>query len=144
MLLVFHQSFFHLVGEGIDFSPCFTAQFDDEDGGRVALHEEAVFLLFNVFLAEFQNVAVHQLNSGRKEFQSDKVAQKTLLERVAMGANHHFLLGRQRVKVNFDFGDESQCAFASRQHFAEIDGAIFKRFGRIMQVFNDFVDGVPA
>ena len=144
MLLVFHQGFFHLVGEGIDFSPCFATQFDDEDGGGVTLHEEAVLLLFNIFLAEFQDVTIHQLNGGRMEFQSDKVAQKTLLQRIAMGANHHFLLGRQRVKVNFDFGNESQSALTSSQHFAEIDGAFFKWFGCIVKVFYDFVDGVAA
>ena len=61
-----------------------------------------------------------------------------------MGADHHFLLGRQRVKVDFDFGDESQSAFASSQDFAKVDSAFFKWFSRIVQVFNDFVDGVAT
>jgi hypothetical protein len=61
-----------------------------------------------------------------------------------MGANHHFLLGRQWVKVDFDFGDECQGAFAARQHLTEVDGAFFKRFCRIVQVLDDFVDGVTA
>ena len=96
-----------MVGDSIDFFTGIAAQFDDEDGGRVALDEEAVFLLFYILLAEFQNVTVHQLYGRRMVFQGDKVAEKALLQGIAMGADHHLLLGRQGVEVDFDFGDES-------------------------------------
>ena len=58
------------------------------------MHEEAVFLLFDILLAEFQDVAVYQLDGRGMELQGDEIAQETLLQRVAMGAYHHLLLGR--------------------------------------------------
>ena len=106
-----------MVGNGIDFSPCLTTQFDDEDGRRVTLHEESVFLLLDILFAEFQNVAVHQLNGGRMEFQCNQITQEAFLQGVTMGADHHFLFGWQRVEVDFDFGDESQSALAACQDF---------------------------
>ena len=133
-----------MVGNGIDFSPCLATQFDDENGGWVALYKEAVFLLLDILFAEFQDVAVHQLNGRRMEFQCNEIAQETLLQGVAMGADHHLLFGWQEVEVDFDFSDESQSALAARQDLTEVDGAFLKWFGRIMQVFDDFVDSVAT
>ena len=144
LLVVLHQGLLHLVGDGIDFGLCLTAQLDDENGCGVALHEEAIFLLLGVFLTEFQDVAVHQLDGRGMVFQGDEVAQEALLQRVAMGADHHLLLGRQGIEVDFDFGDEGQSAFAACQHLTEVDGAFFKWFGSIVQVFDDLVDGIAA
>ena len=89
------------------------------------MHEEAVFLLLYILFAEFQNVAVHQLYGRRMVFQCDQVTQKTLLQGIAMGADHHLLLGRQGVEVDFDFGDEGQGAFAACQNLAKVDGTVF-------------------
>ena len=132
MLVILHQGLFHLVSDGIDFSPCLTTQFDDENGCWVALDKEAVFLLLNVLFTELQNIAIHQLDSRGMEFQSDKIAQKTLLQRVAMSADHHLLFGWQRVKVDFNLGDEGQGAFAARQYLAQVDSTFLKRFVRMV------------
>ena len=78
------------------------------------------------------------------EFQCNQITQEAFLQGVAMGADHHFLFGRQWVKVDFDFGDESQGALAACQNFTEVDGVFLKRFCRIVQVFDDFVDGIAA
>ena len=78
------------------------------------------------------------------EFQRNQITQEALLQGVAMGADHHLLFGRQGVEVDFDFGDESQSALATRQDFTKVDGAFLKRFCRIVQIFDDFVDGIAA
>ena len=54
--------------------------------------------------------------------QRDEIREETAFQRVAMGTDHHDLLGRQRIQRELDFGDEGEGSLASGQQLAQVQG----------------------
>ena len=115
------------VGLAVELLTAVGTQFADEQGGGVALHEEAVLLLLGIALAQLQHIAVHQFYGGGVVLQRHKVGLETLLQGIAVGAHYHQLLGRQRVQAHLHLGDEGQGALAAGDEAAQVDAALGHR-----------------
>ena len=92
----------------------------DEQCGRFSLDEETVAVLGAVVAAELEYLAVHEFDGHGVVAQGHEVGLIALREGVAVGAEHHLLLGRERVEGDLDGGDEAECALAAADEFAEV------------------------
>ena len=113
----------HLPLEG---STILMADFDDEDGAGVALHEETVLRLFEVGLGALEDVAVDQFDGVRAMPQSDKGGVERLLYRSEVGAEKRSRRG-QRVAVQLELNADEKRALGAGDKPAEVERLVRRR-----------------